>query len=201
MSARSDIRWWSLFASQWNGTSMLVKFNKANPQIAVTSDASGSWGCGAYEGSKWIQFKWPPSMEATHIAIKEMIQVVMTAALWGRSWTGKSVRFWCDNSAVVALLNSGSSKEEYLMHLMRCLTFIIAKFNFVVSALHVRGIHNVLADALPRDHRDYFLSHYPQAQPMPTTIPAALVDLLITSKPDWTSTHWTTLWNCIFAQH
>ena len=28
VSARSDIKWWSAFASQWNGTSMLVRFSK-----------------------------------------------------------------------------------------------------------------------------------------------------------------------------
>ena len=54
--ARSDILWWSVFATQWNGTSMLVRFDKANPQVSVTTDASGTW---AYEGSRWLQFKWP----------------------------------------------------------------------------------------------------------------------------------------------
>ena len=54
VSARSDINWWHIFAERWNGTSMLTRFDKANPQIAVTSDASGTWGCGAFEGSKWL---------------------------------------------------------------------------------------------------------------------------------------------------
>ena len=201
VSARSDIKWWSMFATKWNGTSMLVRFDKENPQISVTSDASGSWGCGAFEGSKWLQYQWPPAMDSLHISIKEMIPVVMAAAIWGKEWSGKSVRFWSDNSSVVALLNSGCSREEQLMHLMRCLVFITAKYNFVVSASHVKGTCNDLADALSRNNRAYFLSNYPQAQRSPTTIPQALVDLLITAKPDWISPHWTTLWNDIFIQH
>ena len=48
ISARSDIVWWRLFAEQWNGRSMLYTFQRANLQIHVVSDASGSWGCGAY---------------------------------------------------------------------------------------------------------------------------------------------------------
>ncbi len=44
--------------------------------------------------------------------------------LWGDSWQGLSVCFHFDNTAVVALLNSGSVK---VMHLMRCLTFVAAK--------------------------------------------------------------------------
>ncbi len=137
---------------------MLMRLDKSNPQLSVTSDASGRWGCGAFEGTKWFQFEWPPTMGASHISIREMIPVVMAAALWGRGWSGKSVRFWSDNSAVVALINAGSSRECTLMHLMRCLAFLMAKFNFVASAAaHIGGINNKLADALSRNNRTYFL--------------------------------------------
>ena len=147
VSARSDILWWSLFATQWNGTSMLVRMDKANPQVSVTTDASGTWGCGAYKGSRWLQFKWPET---------KMIPIVMSAALWGHGWLGKSVRFWCDNSAVVPLVNTSSSRENTLM---RSLSFIMEKYNFVVSAAHINRSHNGLADALSWNNRAYFLSH------------------------------------------
>ena len=98
------------------------------------------------------------------------------------------MRFWSDNSAVVALINSGSSRENTLMH---CLSFIMAKYNFVVSAAHIKGSHNVLADALSWNNRAYFLSHYPQAQASPTSVPLELEELIVTSQPDWTSPHWT----------
>lgn len=61
--AYSDIKWWSVFASQWNGTSMLVRFSKSHPDFTVTSDASGNWGCGAYEQEQWFQLQWPTAME------------------------------------------------------------------------------------------------------------------------------------------
>ena len=54
VSARSDIRWWFEYASLWNGTSMLFQFDRQHPQIVVTSDASGKWGCGAYSGISWF---------------------------------------------------------------------------------------------------------------------------------------------------
>ena len=101
--------------------------------------------------------------------------------------------------AVVALINSGSNRENTLMHLMRCLSFIMAKYNFVVSAAHIKGSHNVLADALSRNNRAYFLSHYPQAQPSLTLVPLELEELLVTSQPDWTSPHWIRLWSTIFG--
>ena len=57
ISTHSDIMWWHLFAGQWNGMSMLYAFQRANPQIHVVSDASGSWGCGAYVDELWFQFQ------------------------------------------------------------------------------------------------------------------------------------------------
>ena len=109
ISARSDIRWWCEFAKLWNGTSMLFKWDKLHSQFIVTLDASGHWGCGAYIGDRWFQCQWPTDMVECHITIKDLIPVVMAAAIWGHEWVGKSVRFRCDNAAVVAILNSGSS--------------------------------------------------------------------------------------------
>ncbi len=86
-----------------------------------------------------------------HIAVKEMLPIVMAATVWGKFWQGLSIRFNSDNTAVVALLNAGSVKHWALMHLMRCLTFLAAKFNFVISAAHIKGVDNTLADALSRD--------------------------------------------------
>ena len=178
---------------------MLYKYQRANPQVEVFSDASGSWGCGAYCNGQWFQFQWPNSMEACHISSKEMIPIVMAAMVWGSQWEGLSVRFHTDNSAVVALLNSGAVRDESLMHLMRCFSFVSAKFNFVFSACHIRGKDNVLADALSRDNLSLFLMGYPQAQLSPTPLPDALQDILILQRPDWTSLDWIRLWNSIFS--
>ena len=58
----------------------------------------------------------------------------------------------CDNTAVVGIVNSDSSKNPKAMHLMRCLTFLAAKMHFRVRATHIRGVDNILADALSRDN-------------------------------------------------
>lgn len=53
LSTRSDIEWWHRFAAEWNGTSMFMQVKRDVPDVVVTSDASGSWGCGAFSGSQW----------------------------------------------------------------------------------------------------------------------------------------------------
>ena len=63
----------------------------------------------------------------------------------------KIVRFQSDNAAVVAVLNSGTSRDDSPMHLIHCLAFITARFNFIVSASHINDVDNLLADDLSRD--------------------------------------------------
>ena len=46
--AIADITWWHLFISTWNGISMLWDTGAKKADFTVTSDASGSWGCGAF---------------------------------------------------------------------------------------------------------------------------------------------------------
>ena len=42
---RSDLLWWKLFLTKWNGTSML-RVHGSGPQDEICStDASGKWGC------------------------------------------------------------------------------------------------------------------------------------------------------------
>lgn len=56
--ARSDLAWWNEFLVTWNGISLLAVMGEQEPTVVLTSDASSSWGCGAYWGSKWFQLPW-----------------------------------------------------------------------------------------------------------------------------------------------
>ena len=105
---RADIVWWGTFVQQWNGVSF---FQSDCPLIdTVCSDASGSWGCGAYTQSgspAWLQTRWPPTWVEVSIAVKELLPIVLAAAVWGRRWSHGRVLFRSDNQAVVAALFHG----------------------------------------------------------------------------------------------
>ena len=62
------------------------------------------------------------------------------------------VQAWCDNQAVVCIVNQGSSRDPEVMHLVRCLAFIKARCQFELVASHIRGSSNTKADALSRDN-------------------------------------------------
>ncbi len=79
-----------------------------------------------------------------------------------------SVLARCENSAVVAIVNGGSSRDPRAASLMWCLIFLAATYEFSVQATHVRGTDNVSADALSRDNVTLFHILNPQAYSQPT---------------------------------
>ncbi len=81
---RADLAWWNTFLQGWNGKSF---FPGAKTTLEVTSDASGSYGWGAIFCNTWFQASCPPSWEAINITAKELVPIVIAAALWGSQWT------------------------------------------------------------------------------------------------------------------
>ena len=74
-----------------------------------------------------------------------------------------------------------------MMHLLRCLFFMVAHLHIQVKATHVAGVSNVAADALFCNDLSRFLQVVPEAAKAQTPIPVGLVDLLVQERPDWTS--------------
>ena len=70
LDARSDIVWWNCFVEAWNGTSLVTSILSNPPDITIATDASGSWGCGAVWGARWLQLQWSGLLPQAHIAIK-----------------------------------------------------------------------------------------------------------------------------------
>uniref|UniRef100_A0A1X7U387 RNase H type-1 domain-containing protein n=1 Tax=Amphimedon queenslandica TaxID=400682 RepID=A0A1X7U387_AMPQE len=110
---------------------------------------------------------------------QELIPVVMAAALWGQYWRGKLVQFRVDNMAVVNILKGLYSRDNHLMHLVRLLVFFTSRYDFWFGAIHIKGAHNTLADALSRDNIPLFFSQAPaSANPNSAAVPEALLVLL-----------------------
>ena len=100
-------------------------------------------GCGAYSVSHWFQLKWPPQVEHLSIATKELFSVVISAALFGKLWSGHLVDFKVDNLAVVQVIQATYCKDSHLMHLIRLLVFLllISISGFQPRILRGRWIH------------------------------------------------------------
>lgn len=158
---RSDLQWWACFLPAWNGASILSGVVQSVPTVVMTSDASGSWG---FTGQgEWFQVEWPESWASIHITVKELLPIVLGVTLWGARWVDTTVKCLCDNAAVVAIINSGRSKCDRAMRLMRCLFFFLAQYRITLQGEHIPGVDNGAADALSRDRLSSFRMQVPQA--------------------------------------
>ena len=170
-----DLQWWTAFTTPWAGRSFfLLPHWTPAPDLYLYTDSSSEIGFGAYLNGEWFHGHWPPDQLHYSIQYKEFYPIVLAALVWGHRWTTLKVRFHCDNQAIVACLISGSSHCPHIMHLLRNLFLLSASNNFTISARHVPGIHNVIADSLSRFQKAEFCRLAPQAAPHATPIPHSL---------------------------
>ena len=196
--AKADLARWHCFLQSWHGALFIVP--EGPPSIRVHSDASGSFGCGAFtSASQWFQVQWPESWADVDILAKEMVPIVLAAAIWGGSWKGRRVCFLSDNAAVVAIIGRRSARHPRLLHLLHCLYFYAAHYQFMYCAQHLPGVSNTAADALSRDNMPLFLSFVPQGHQ--SRVRQDLTDLLITRQPDWGSNSWISLFKATLEMH
>ena len=198
---RSDLFWWHTFVSEWNGCSFLkVVAGEPRPQMAIQTDASGAWGCGAFFQGRWMQWQWPEEWLPIAIMAKELVPVVLSCAICGSGLAHKSVLFQCDNMSVVAAVRKGTAKEDLVMHLLRCLWFFTAYYDIAISIEHIAGVANLAADQLSRFNMQSFFSHHPQASRLPTPLPPELLQIVAVEGPDWTSPAFRQLFKAIIRR-
>ncbi|XP_069108938.1 uncharacterized protein [Argopecten irradians] len=175
--AKADIKAWQHFIQSYNGVTLfLPDIWESSTHLHFYTDASGL-GFGAVLGTQWFFGEWPHVFNKYHITIKELFPIVLAVQLWGNALKNKCILFHCDNSAVVAVLNTHTSKEPTVMKLVRKLVLTSLRLNFMFCAEHIQGKRNVLADHLSRLQVDRFRLLAPHMDRDPTSIPDNLLTI------------------------
>lgn len=149
------------------------------PQTTFSTDASGSWGCGAWYGQSWFQLQWDARAQPLSIAEKELIPIILACAVWGKSWQGCQVVCRCDNQVIMSCLRSRSSRDKGIMHLLRCLVFVEAFYHCYLHPSYIDTKSNHLANDLSCNNSSSFLSKVPSVDPHPTPISQEVLELLL----------------------
>lgn len=102
--------------------------------------------------------------------------------------------------AAVAYVNKLYAKDPLATHLIRCLAYFQALFDFRIRAVHISGCLNVGADDLSRDRAAAFLRAHPSASPLSTQVSRDVMNLLLQNVPDWTSQEWKRLCSNFWRQ-
>ncbi len=183
-SFRSDLMWWHTFLRDWNGISVMSALGESMPAFTFASDASGSWGCGAFFSSHWFQLQRPPAAAHQSIAFWELVPIVIAGILWGKQWANCHVRVMCDNQAVVDVVRARYCRDDNLMHLLRCLFFVEAKHSFTFVPDHIPGKLNEVANKLSRDRVSASLLQDMSMDLSPTTVPPEVTTVLLDPSLD-----------------
>ena len=155
------------------------------PNLILTSDSAKSAGLRIIFGNKWCSCPWPEDTPADiHIAILELIPVIVAAHIWGHRWERRRI----DNAAAVHSVNSGLPKDLHLSYLVRKLAILATVYSFTYRAEHIPGIHNGSSYALSRGNFSKFRELMPNAELCNTSIPIEFLRelLWIPASPDFT---------------
>ena len=124
-------------------------------EIDMYSDASGNYslGFGAYCGTEWTFGQWEEEFcnrVEPSIEYLELLALTVGVINWIKLFQNKRIVLFCDNEAVVHMVNNSSSKCKSCMVLIRLITAECIMQNVRVFAKHVKTKDNGKADALSR---------------------------------------------------
>ena len=142
--ARDLVSWWVD-----NVHSLKRSLATVPPQFVLTTDAS-LLGWGAVFGSSQTGGHWGFS-ELAHINVLELKAVLLGLGALCSAVRDSHIRLVTDNTTVVACIEKGGSMKSHLMSLTESIFSWAFERGISLSAEHLSGVENVVADRLSRD--------------------------------------------------
>jgi hypothetical protein len=113
----------------------------------TSQSQSGRKGLGGVISDQWFP-AWTLRCYCCHdIQFKEIFAILHAILCWGDSWSGHHIVFFCNNSAVIAWMNSGTAKSPHAMPVLWAITMLATCLNFSYSSVWISTEENSLADA------------------------------------------------------
>ena len=141
-----DLNWFSRFLTKFNG----VAFFSHDPvHFHIELDASLQ-GLGAVCGNEVYAVPVELGYKGYQIVHLEMLNILVAMRVWAHIWHEKRVVIHCDNQAVVAVINSGKTRDPVLAAITRNIAMLTATHDINLKLVHILGKHNIIADALSR---------------------------------------------------
>jgi hypothetical protein len=155
---------------RWNAKSVFLDdLWTTSADIGLYTDAS-DYGVGGVFEELWFALPLTEAQQQLSIAWKELYAVLLACRAWGRHFTGRRILLHCDNQSVVSIVNSGTSKCDLIMQLVRALISVAVSNNFDLKLVHVPGVENVAADLLSRGKMDLFHSMFTSGRTNATSL-------------------------------
>ena len=158
--------WFHASVLQWQNTRWLlqgVPLTLPAPEATLFTDASHQ-GWGAHVEDLTSAGSWSPSLQSSHINMLELLAVHHAVLAFDAVLSGKHVLLCTDNTTVACYVNKqGGARSASLSRATEDLLLHCQSRSITLSARHVPGVLNIVADALSRPHSvlptEWTLSH------------------------------------------
>ena len=194
-SCKLDIQWWSRYLRRFNGVEILYPTDPIDLPLAELLETSAKVNCGDahpdgggayYRGEYWSR-TFPDHLKnpSIPIHIKEFWVVIASAWLWGDSWRGNMVYVYCDNEAVVHVLDKERPRDPGMLELLQEYLYIVCIKGFTPIFRKVSTKDNAVADFLSRNHDQLAIETYLRSQGLPELSRVHAPDHLFTLGSNW----------------
>ena len=117
---RKDLQWWAAFLEHYNGVQIItiedpIKLSYQqlleSPNKICAGDATPTGG-GAWHGYEFWCGPLPHALQDPQFPIPEFWALIVSAKLWGDTWTGRPIALYCDNDAVCEVIWNKKPREQ-----------------------------------------------------------------------------------------
>ena len=161
--AYKDLCWWLDAFKSWNGALLITK--KVDVQIATDASSLG-WGATILNSAsapiKHVNLPsvhaagtWHESTACMHSNFRELLAILKAIVSFRNSIKGLHVQILSDNATSVAYINHLRGSSELLSTLMTTIWSTADAMNVTLSAQHLAGWRNSIADGLSRISSPY----------------------------------------------
>ena len=143
---KKDLNWFNSFLIHYNGVTF---YDNKYCHFEVHLDASLTGLGGAFKNMVYA-LPLPVNHGNYTIVHLEILNVVVALKIWASHWSNHRIKIYCDNMAVVEVLQAGRVRDQILATCARNIWLICAIYNIDLIVVHIPGKQNVLADLLSR---------------------------------------------------
>ena len=159
---RRDLKWWDRIIRAQSTRRMIIGLVFPVSNFLWTTDASTSWGMGAFYQGTWFALSWVElrSMQqkpiypfrcvgSSHINYLELFAVYWSLKTWGAQMSGLCLPIFTDSIVVRGMLRKLTGQPVFIP-LLKEIWLMLLRFGIRLRPFYINTLDNILADCLSR---------------------------------------------------
>ena len=142
-----DVRWWIKNVDNYPNTIGIPEFS-----LEIYTDACLT-GYGIFCEGKQTNGLWNESEKQFHINALELLAIKIGLLCFCAEIKNKHIHVFTDNTVSVLGINKMGSCKENINNIIRDIWLFCMERNIKITASHIPGVKNVIADKLSRSHK------------------------------------------------